>query len=456
MDKKPIFAVVDIETTGGSAQKHRITEVAVFLFDGQKVVDQFVSLVNPESFIPPNIVSITGITNQMVSDAPKFFEVAKRIVEITQDAVFVAHNASFDYRFIQAEFKRLGYDYSRKTLCTVKLSRKYLPGYQSYSLGNLCANLGIPIEGRHRAGGDAKATVSLLKLLLNTTSEVEQLAVGNSVARVSNVNPKVIDDLPEMPGVYYFYNEQGELLYIGKSINIRRRVLDHFASIKTKRAAEMLSQLSDVGFEETGSELIALILEADAIKKHLPKYNKRGRRKANTLGLFSDYDINGYINFSIEKISAKNDAPIIGFDTADEAKTLLYRLVEQFALCQKLCGLYQSESACFHFQVGQCKGACVGVEQPAQYNTRAQNAINSLNLEANSFFVIDRGRADEELSFVKVVRGKIEGYGYFLKENVANSTDLLDEPLTLCGNHREAIQALKAAVKDGKARIIEF
>lgn len=172
MNSRPLYAVIDVETTGGSAQNHRITEIAIFLFDGNTIVDEFVTLVNPESYIPPYIVGLTGISNQMVAAAPKFYQVAKRIVEITQDAHFVAHNAPFDYRFVQAEFKRLGYDYNRQTLCTVRLSRKHLPGYSTYSLGSLCANLGISITARHRAGGDALATVSLLKLLLTTAPSI--------------------------------------------------------------------------------------------------------------------------------------------------------------------------------------------------------------------------------------------------------------------------------------------
>jgi DNA polymerase-3 subunit epsilon len=164
--KNWMFAIVDIETTGGSPETSRITEIAIFLFDGKDVVKEYTTLINPECFIPPNITRLTGITNEMVTDAPRFYEVARRIGEFTEDAIFVAHNVQFDYKFVQAEFKRLGYSYSRKTLCTVRLSRKYLPGYSSYSLGNICGELGIPISGRHRAAGDALATVKLFQKLL--------------------------------------------------------------------------------------------------------------------------------------------------------------------------------------------------------------------------------------------------------------------------------------------------
>ncbi len=164
-----MYAVVDIETSGGRAQVDKITEIAIYIHDGEKIVDEFSTLINPEVYIPPFITRLTGINNEMVASAPKFYEVAKKIVLMTEGHLFVAHNAPFDYRFIQEEFKRLGYNYQRQTLCTVRMSRKIIPGMGSYSLGNLCQNLGITINNRHRAAGDALATTKLLELLLVKT-----------------------------------------------------------------------------------------------------------------------------------------------------------------------------------------------------------------------------------------------------------------------------------------------
>lgn len=168
-----MYAIIDIETTGQSAANGKITEVAIFVHDGFKVIDSFSSLINPECYIPDYIVNLTGINNEMVRNAPKFYEVARRIVEMTNDRIFVAHNVSFDYRFIQEEFKRLGYDYQRKTMCTVRMGRKFLPGHKSYSLGNICDELGISINGRHRAAGDALATVKLFEILLEKKTQKE-------------------------------------------------------------------------------------------------------------------------------------------------------------------------------------------------------------------------------------------------------------------------------------------
>ena len=169
-----MYSIIDIETTGQSASKGKITEIAVFVHDGIKIIDSFSSLVNPECYIPAFITNLTGIDNEMVRYAPRFYEIARRIVEMTSDTIFVGHNVQFDYRFVQEEYKRLGYDYQRKTMCTVRLGRKFLPGHKSYSLGNLCNELGIIIHDRHRAAGDALATVKLFEMILERKAQKEK------------------------------------------------------------------------------------------------------------------------------------------------------------------------------------------------------------------------------------------------------------------------------------------
>jgi DNA polymerase-3 subunit epsilon len=168
-----LYTIIDIETTGNTYKSGKITEIAIFVHDGFEIVDSFSSLINPECYIPDFITRLTGIDNEMVRSAPRFFELARKVVELTTDKVFVAHNVSFDYKFIQEEFRRLGYDYQRKTMCTVRMGRKYLPGQRSYSLGRLCDELGISINGRHRAAGDALATVKLFEMIMNKKAEME-------------------------------------------------------------------------------------------------------------------------------------------------------------------------------------------------------------------------------------------------------------------------------------------
>jgi len=226
-----LYVIIDIETTGGKFNEEGITEIAIYKYDGHEIVDQFISLVNPEKEIQPFVVNLTGINNKMLRNAPKFHEVAKRIVEITQDCILVAHNTSFDYRILRTEFRRLGYDFVRKTLCTVELSKKLIPGQKKYKLGTLVKALGIPMTDRHRASGDALATVHLFKLLLD--KDTEKTIVNESIKELTEKKtPKklahIIEDLPSKTGVYYIHKADGTIIYIGKSKNIKKRVNQHF------------------------------------------------------------------------------------------------------------------------------------------------------------------------------------------------------------------------------------
>lgn len=449
----PKFAIIDIETTGGSAERDRITEIAILIHDGNRIVDEFTSLVNPETFIPPFITRLTGITNEMVEKAPRFYEIARRIVEITDNVVFVAHNVQFDYRFVQAEFKRLGFDYSRQTMCTVKLARKHLPGHSSYSLGVLCQNLGININGRHRAAGDAWATTKVFDLIIASNPDsvfIDKSPWNELTGLHPAMNQNQISSLPEKAGVYYFYGNDAKLLYVGKSINIRKRVKQHFSGRATKRSLEMCSQIIDIDFEITGSELIALIVEADQIKQNLPIFNKRGRRGAHQVGVFSFVDDSGYINLLVRKVQGTSEIPFACFANTTSAQNFLYALVDKFNLCQKLCGLYSSSSACFHHQIGQCRGACVGVELSTEYNSRATKAIDSITLSSRSFLLLDAGRSADEKSFVKVVNGKVEGFGYFDPDFVGFNLNLITETVTSCGNHKEATMAVRSFMVKAK------
>ena len=232
-----MYAILDIETTGGQYNEEGITEIAIYKFDGHEVIDQFISLVNPEKPIQPFVVKLTGINNAMLRSAPKFYEVAKRIIEITEGCVIVAHNASFDYRILKTEFRRLGFDFKKQTLCTVELAKKLIPGQESYSLGKLVRSLGIPMADRHRASGDALATVKLFKMLLVKDIEKEIVKSFIKTEIKSGMSPKLLDiveNLPSKTGIYYIHNEKGDLIYIGKSKNIKKRVNQHFTGTSSK------------------------------------------------------------------------------------------------------------------------------------------------------------------------------------------------------------------------------
>lgn len=453
------YAIIDIETTGGSPKNEKITEIAIFIHDGQKVIDEFVTLINPERKIPYYITQLTGIDNEMVSRAPKFYEVAKRIVELTQDKIFVAHNVSFDYNFVKSEYKQLGYNYNRDKLCTVQLSRKLIPGHRSYSLGNLCNEIGIEINGRHRAAGDALATVKLFEILLDVNEDEiisNPKLSGNYLAEIHpNLDPQKVKDLPELAGVYYFYNDKNELIYIGKSINIHSRIIQHFSNNKSKKAMEMKLQIADISYELTGSELIAMLLESDEIKKNKPVFNRAQRRSVFTYGLYHRIDENGYIIFSIEK-NNKNSLPLTTFSSQAEGKRRLYQFIEEYLLCQKLCGLYKSNGSCFHYEIMECNGACIGEEEIDHYNERALKLIDKYTFENSNFLVIGEGRNIDEKSIVHVQNGKYMGFGYIDDSLDNNNLEIILDCVKSYPDNREVQQIIRSFIRKHNTKIIQL
>lgn len=419
MQKDELYCIVDLETTGGDPKKDRITEVAIYLHNGQEVLSSFTTLVNPGVPIPSLITRITGIDNDMVRDAPPFYEVAKQIVEITQNAVFVAHNVRFDYSFLQREFRQLGYTFTRKQLCTVKLSQKIMPGLPSYSLKNLAAHLHITNEARHRAYGDAFATVKLFEHLLglHQSPEVDlTLAQEISVAKLPpHLNPDVVPSLPEETGVYYFLDQDGKVLYVGKSTNIRKRILSHFQGAHNSvRTMRMLESIHEVDYVITGSELIALLLENEEIKKLQTPYNRAQRRQSFRFGIYSEPESRGYLRLWIDRIR-KNDQPVAAFSTRGQAESALNYRSRKNQLCPKLCDLEGGKGRCFHHQLHICLGACVGEEGPESYNERVHQTISQLNYgrsEKNHFLIIGDGRHYQERSVVYVENGIYRGYDF--------------------------------------------
>jgi DNA polymerase III subunit epsilon len=460
-DSQGMYAIIDIETTGGSAIQEKITEIAVYLHDGEKITGEFVTLVNPERNIPYFITNLTGISNEMVEDAPRFYEIAKTIVELTEGRTFVAHNARFDYSFIRQEFKSLGFNFKRNILDTVALSRKLLPGHKSYSLGNICKDLNILINGRHRAAGDALATVKLFEMLIEKDISINGFTsplLKNT--RNSKLNPnldtKIINEIPEEPGIYYFYNEKGDLIYVGKSRNLYQRVTTHLSNNTTNRSMEMRDLIADIDWESTGSELIALLKESAEIKLNKPIYNRAQRRTGFQHGIFSFTDDNGYINFRYGTLN-DDEAPVSVFTSRDKAKSKLNSLIENYQLCQKLSGLYETNGACFHYQVGICKGACCGKETPEVYNERASRAIEEFIFTRRNFFIIDRGRNHEERCAVRIVNGKYSGYGYFSINDMGFGLSAVHDCIKPSADNRDIQVILKQYLKNNKVeRIIDF
>lgn len=409
------YVICDIETTGGSPKTSKITEIAIYKHDGTSVIDEFSSLVNPEMPIPEFIVRLTGISEKMVEDAPKFYEIAKKIIEFTEGCIFVAHNVGFDYGIIRHEFKTLGYDFRRPHLCTVRASRYVIPGMDSYSLGKLSRSLGIEIIGRHRAGGDALATAHLFKMLIDKDpSNLEtfiQLEVNPRILH-PNLDLEILDEIPNKTGVYRFYNDVNQLIYIGKSKQIKSRVDQHLRNSKTKKGTIMMKEISRIEYDLTGSELIALLKESQLIKSLQPMHNHSLKRSKFPYGLFDYFDENGYQRLYIALTSKTTEIPIISFSSKKEGVSYLEKVCEKFALCQKLCDLYPTNSSCFHYSIKKCEGACIKEESSPDYNLKVEQVVNDLSFHGKSFYIVDKGRHKSEKSLVLVENGSIAGFGY--------------------------------------------
>ncbi|WP_438424464.1 exonuclease domain-containing protein [Aquimarina macrocephali] len=446
-----MYAILDIETTGGKYNEEGITEIAIYKFDGHDVVDQFISLVNPERPIQPFVANLTGINNQMLRNAPKFYEVAKRIVEITTDCIIVAHNSSFDYRILRTEFSRLGFEFERQSLCTVELSKKLIPDQQSYSLGKLVRGLGIPLSDRHRANGDALATVKLFKLLL--TKDIEKKIITETVRtetkrQVDDKLLRLIEAAPSATGVYYMHREDGTIIYIGKSKNIKKRLNQHFTN-DNRKSKKIQEEVVSVTHENTGSELLALLKESEEIKRNKPKYNRALRKTKFDQALYQFTDDNGYINFKVQKADNRKIS-ITTFSNRQQAKTYMHRWTEEYSLCQKLMGLDNGKNNCFNYTIKQCNGACIDSESAEEYNIRAQKLIFNTSFQSQDMIIIDRGRDIDEQSVILVEEGKFKGIGYFNLNHQVNNIEILRSIITPMTHNRDAQHIIQSYVRTHK------
>ena len=389
-----MYAILYIETTGGKYDEEGITEIAIYQFDGHEVTDQVISLVNPERPIQDFVTKLTGINNKMLHNAPKFYELAKRIVEITTDCIIVGHNAAFDYRILQTEFRRLGYDYVRTTLCTVELAQLLIPEQESYSLGKLVRSLGIPMSERHRASGDALATLNLFKYLLekDTKKTIITTFVKNDVRlEMASRHLKILDELPEKLGVFYMYNEEGKIIYIGKHKSIKQRVNQLFTST-SKRDRYLQRHTYKVTYEATGNELIAILKEREVIQLNLPKCNNLSLHNKTNIHyiLTSFFNQAGYLCFAIQLIETQNRI-ITTFETQTQAKAFLCKIEKEFQLNE----------------------ANFNSEPPETYNIRAQQVLTKYGLFKQNLAIVDKGRKVGEKSIILIVNGEIKGYGFF-------------------------------------------
>lgn len=453
-----MYAILDIETTGGQFNEEGITEIAIYKFDGHQIIDQFISLVNPEIPIQPFVVKLTGINNAMLRSAPKFHEVAKRIVEITNDCILVAHNADFDYRILRTEFRRLGYDFNTKTLCTVELAKKLLPEQTSHSLGKLVRALGIPMADRHRASGDAMATVKLFKMLLEKDVEKSIVKDFIKIEVEKGIAPKLLDilrGLPTKTGVYYIHNQTGNIIYIGKSNNIKKRINQHFTGI-TKKSKRIQNEVFTVTFEETGSELIALLKESQEIKVNKPILNRAQRKNIFIYALYLENTTNGYLSLKLQKTDGRKKE-ITSFASLQEGKSFLFSITEKYQLCQKLNGLYETKKECFQYNIKECDGACINLVPTEIYNERVQNFISNYTFENKSMIIIGRGRNINERSAVLVENGVYKGYAFYDLNYQITNANILKNILIPMDSNRDIQRIIQAYIRKNKGiKIIHF
>ena len=402
-----MYAIVDIETTGSHASAFGITEIAVLVHDGSRVIQQFETLVNPQQAIPPYITALTGINNAMVAAAPVFEEIAAPLFEMLNGQIFVAHNVNFDYSFLYHHLKAAGYELKVKKLCTVRLGRKVFPGLASYSLGKLCRSLNLPIENRHRAGGDAQATVLLFEHYLANGAEqyITEMLKKNSAEQwlPMNLTKAAIMQLPVGPGVYYFHDEKGAILYIGKAINIKKRVSSHFTyQDAEKKRQQFIREICKITYQLCATELEAIVLESAEIKKHWPKYNTSQKKPTQKFALYMYQDGRGYQRLAIDK-KKKNIPTLYNFNLLKEGWAMLKKLALQFDLHEKLCCIDKTPfTEQDHADLGT----------PLQYNQKIDSMLKALEKQLPTFAVVDSGRNDTEKLCLLVERGCFWGMGY--------------------------------------------
>ncbi len=410
------LAIIDVETTGGSGVYDRIIEVGVLVVENGEIIDSFETLINPERSVPPMITSLTGIANDNLAGAPLFEDVADRITELLDGALFVAHNARFDYGFIKNEFKRIGRDFRATCVCTVRLSRRLFPEYDRHNLDSIAERFNLSCERRHRALDDARMVADFLTVCRERHGAEAVSAAIRSMQHEGSfpsVLPRgVVESLPEEPGVYLFYGEGGELLYVGKSINIAKRVRSHFSSDHTStRESRMCQQVARIEHKVTAGELGALLLESRLIKEMKPLYNLQARRAQQFVVGRTVKNKKGYPTLELvhtRRLTAHEAQSVVClFKNMRQAKETLSEIGKEFSLCPTLLGVATENAPCFYYQIGQCLGACAGKEKSGEYRVRFKQAFEGRRVREwpySEAIVIGEERADGHGEFFVVDR----------------------------------------------------
>ncbi len=397
-----MYAIVDIETTGGHASAHGITEIAIIVYDGEKIIREYETLINPLQPIPKFISSLTGISNAMVASAPRFDEVAHEISEILEGNIFVAHNVNFDHSFLKVKLGECGYSLNGKKLCTVRLARKTFPGLPSYSLGNICRELNINVTHRHRAGGDARATARLLHLILSSGGRlhVNEMLKRNSGEQwlPTHLDRKIITRLPGKPGVYYFHDQKKKVIYVGKAVNLKKRVTSHFTGTDGgNRRQQFLRKIHDITYRECVDELHALVLESTEIRRLWPAYNYSQKKAAPAFGLYSYEDSRGFLRLVIDR-RRKHLEALYRFNLLQEGKAMLRKIASEFEIDPAMCFLDPLTET-------------VSCTDHRYHNEKVRKAIEALDAKLRTFSVVSPAPDGRQLCLL-IERGGFYGMGY--------------------------------------------
>ncbi|MBU2904238.1 GIY-YIG nuclease family protein [Arenibacter algicola] len=455
-----MYAIVETETTGLRGEDNKITEICILIHDGQKVVREFSSLVNPEVSIKYRVSRRNGIKDDMLLRAPKFYEIAKEVVALTEDCIFISHHVNFNFNGIKNELVSLGGVFKRKKLSTLRLSRKLIPGQQSYSLGTVCNQLGINVGHVQSAKDKAEATVTLLeRLWAMDTDGVFNFMLGpkSGQAGVPPQWPKtVVALLPNVTGVYYFKNAQGKIIYVGKAKDIKQRVLSHVYS-KVHKEMRLCFETVHIDYTHTGSELVALLLESDEIKKHLPKFNRAQKRIGYRYGVGAKMDKNGITNLFYDRLG-KLKSPLACFYNQGECRAFLEELCDTYSLCPRFCSLQHISGACFHFHIKKCHGICRDIETVEAYNKRVENALMPIADDKNTYIIKTAGRNTNEKSVIVVENGVYKGFGYMSKRKRIKALMDYDKFITPMADNNDVQKILRRYLRrgDGESVLIDY
>lgn len=440
-----MYAIVDIETTGGNANQGSITELAIFITDGKEILDSFETLVNPMRPIPIFIQKLTGITDQMVEDAPVFAEVAEKVFELLRDKVFVAHNVNFDYSFLAHQLNQQGYRLQLGKLCTVRLSRKLYEDLPSHSLGNLCRSLQIPISNRHRASGDAYATTLLFMKMLREDQHGHIDSMLKKGSRESylpmHLNTADIENMPNTPGVYYFHDAKGKIIYVGKGKRLQKRVTSHFSNNSgSKKKQELMRMVMRISYRECGNETMASIYESIEIKRLWPAFNRSQKKFEPKFGICSFHDQRGILRLGIVK-KKKNIQLHASYPMQVDGIRSLNRVAREHGLCPKMCFLQSEHVACVGVEESFCGGICEDQDSIKSYNKKVEQALKRLKVEQPTMAIFGTGRTAGELSCVLIDKGDYLATG-FIGEKLQKTSWTRLKTLLEPGSMNEYIKTL--------------